>query len=138
VQTLPSREIGPEHPLYRKRVHVVEGVGPFHADGVVGVVEIAVAGRRHDGVMAGLGGLASPANPIHDGGIRREAALENFAPADQAPAFGVEVFLDAPDEVTLGPARAEERTGAAGQPPVPWMRQQRAQDRGWSVGRRWD
>ena len=79
----------------------VECVGFFGADGFVGVIEIAVAGGRHHGIVAGLSGLSAAADPIHDSGVRGEAAFEDFAPADESATFGVDMLFDASDEIAL-------------------------------------
>ena len=51
--------------------------------------------------MTGFGRRAGAADPVHHRCLRRQAALQNLAPADQPPALGVDVFLDATDEIAL-------------------------------------
>ena len=53
--------------------------------------------------VAGIGG-GNPAfytAPTHYSGVRREAAFEDFVPADEPAPVAVDEFLDAPDKVAL-------------------------------------
>ena len=65
------------------------------------VVQVAIPGGRHDDIMPRAGGLDRPANPIHHDGVLGQAALADFAPADQAASLGIDELLDAADEVAL-------------------------------------
>ena len=76
----------------------------FGSVGVVGgliVVQVAILGGRHDDIVPRAGRLDRPANPIHHDGVLGQAALADFAPADQVASLGIDELLDAADEVAL-------------------------------------
>ncbi len=79
------------------------GRGGLDRGVVLAVVEVAVAARRHDGLVAaaGCGDASLDAAPRHDRGVGRQTALEDLVPADQSAASGVQVALDAAHEVAL-------------------------------------
>ena len=67
------------------------------------IIEVDGRGRGHDHVVPLARGrdAALHAAPRHDRGLRRQAALEDLVPADEALAAGVEMLLDAADEPAL-------------------------------------
>ena len=67
----------------------------------LGVVEVAVRSRRHDHIVTFPGRLQSAADPVHDDGVFRQAALPDLTPADQGLAVRVDELLDTADEVAL-------------------------------------
>ena len=65
------------------------------------IVQVTVRGRRHHHIVPLAGSFIGAADPVHHGGILREAALQNFAPTDQALAVRVHDLFDAANEVAL-------------------------------------
>ena len=67
------------------------------------VIQVQIRRRREHGVVAGLGrgDGAVDAAPRHDGRVGRNAALEDFIPADDAAAFRLDELGHALDEVAL-------------------------------------
>ena len=90
-------------------VHLLHGRvstdGQRFVPGLVGLVVVEVHGRvrRHDDVVAQLRTLGTRlgTSPRHDGGGGVDVAAQQFVPADEALALGVQEFLHALREVAL-------------------------------------
>src|SRR5687767_2844333 len=67
------------------------------------MIEVAPVAGSHDHIVILLGGsdasFFSP--PAHDGSVWCETAFEDLIPADDLPAFAVQVFFHALDKITL-------------------------------------
>ena len=83
----------------------IESANGMRLTRILALVVVPVAGRArsHDGVVPGFGGSDSArlTAPAHDGGVGGQPALEDFVPADDLASAGVQVALDAANEVAL-------------------------------------
>ena len=87
------------------RLDRIESADGMRLARILALVVVPVAGLagRHDGIVAGFGGSDSAclAAPAHHRSVGSQSALEDFVPADDLAPAGVQVALDAADEVAL-------------------------------------
>ena len=82
-----------------QRQKSADGLRLRRAVGGLVMVEVTKLRRRHHDVVPARGGFRAAADPIHQRRARREAALADFAPADEIFALRIHDFFNAPDEI---------------------------------------